>query len=51
MKLTEYVIIAEPFDTSDLTSTFYESGIDEEDALKQFRKKHPTMRVQEVRER
>ena len=51
MKLTEYIVVAMPFEYSDATSEVPETGLDEEDALKQFRAKYPLWRVKEIKER
>jgi hypothetical protein len=50
MKLTEYIVVAMPFEYSDVTTTIPMTGIDEEDALKQFRKMYPQYRVKEIKE-
>ena len=51
MKLKEYLIVALPFAQSDATAEYTEFGVNEEDALKQFRVRYPLFRVKEVTER
>jgi len=49
MELKPFLIVALPFAQSDLSAEFTEFGMDEEDALKQFRARYPAFRVKEVR--
>jgi len=51
MKLKEYLIVALPFAQSDATAEYTEYGVNEEDALKQFRTRYPLFRVKEVTEK
>ena len=51
MQLKEYVIVALPFAESDAEATYTEWGVDDEDALKQFRTRYPLWRVKSVTER
>jgi len=50
MKLKPFLVVYMPFPDSDLTSERTEYGVDEEDAVKQFRAKYSAWRVKEVRE-
>jgi hypothetical protein len=49
MELKPFTIVALPFEYSDVESEYTVYGVDEEDALKDFRQRHPAFRVKEVK--
>ena len=50
MEMKKYKIIACPFQTSDMTVEYSEYGMDEKDALEEFRKQYPLFSVKSITE-
>jgi hypothetical protein len=51
MEMKEFVIVYFPFPESDMTQEAVEFGVDDEDALKAFRKRESLFRVKSVTEK
>jgi predicted DNA-binding protein (UPF0251 family) len=49
MQRSEFVVVYMPFEASDMTLESLEYGVDEAEALREFRMNHPTARVKEVK--
>ena len=49
MQRSEFVVVYMPFEESDMTLESLEYGVDEAEALREFRMNHPTARVKEVK--